>query len=665
MKILLINPPLTEPMGPYPAICYLAGFLRTLGRTATMADASLTVLLRLFTRDGVRDLADAIRSRDTGAVEDHRARRFLERVDHYAATVETAVACLQGRDRGALARAMRPGYFPPPIEAQSAWATQTYYNLQSFEAQMGPLTREQRSRLLTSAAPLAAAFGTSSETDEAIFRASAVLAELSSVIQHTIESDFELDAYAERLSDECASFDPLSARLLGDRGLLDRYIDDAADHLARQHQPDLVGFSVPFPGCLYGTLRMARRFKAIKASTQVVIGGGWVNTQLRELTEPAVFDYADFITLDDGERPLACILEWLDGRRGPDALCRTFVRRDGRVVFVNDLRERDVSWAETGTPTYAGLPTGQYLSYRPTVQLFQKIWGTRWNKLTLAHGCYWKKCSFCDTDLDYIGRYTPVPIDVLIDRIKALMDETGESGFHFVDEAMPPALVRRLAERLIAERMSIAWWGNARFDQAFDGMGPLLAESGCIGMTGGLETASERTLALMEKGVPLTQGARVCHGLARAGIFVHAYLIYGFPTETAQETVDALDFVRQMFAAGALHSAVWHYFGLTQHSPMARHPEKYGITLRPRVTRPFSNYLLEYDEPGRIDHDQFGESLRRAVSQYRMGIGLERPVRSWFTGITIDMPPASLPADFVAASLRVPSPGSSVQGPKF
>ena len=649
MKILLINPPFTEPMGPYPAICYLSGFLKTLGRPAAMADASLTVLLRLLSREGVCDVAAEIAAR--GGSGDERVQAFLGRVDHYARTIETAVACLQGRDQGALARALRPGYFPPPLEARSAWATQIYYNVQGFEAELGTLTAAQRERLLASSAPLRSAFGTSSETDEARFRASAAIAEFAKVIQLAIEPDFELDAYAERLSDECASFDGLRARLQERDGVIDRYVDDAAAELAREHQPDVVGLSVPFAGSVYGALRMARRFKALNPAVTVVMGGGWVNTQLRHLSEPAVFDYIDFITLDDGERPLACVLEMLEQRREPGQLCRTFARREGRVVFVNDARERDVSWADTGTPTYAGLPLGQYLCYRPTVQAFQRIWGTRWNKLTLAHGCYWKRCSFCDTRLDYINRYEQVPIEMLVDRIKALIAETGESGFHFVDEAMPPALLRRLAERLIAERLTISWWGNARFDRALGDLAPLLAESGCIGITGGLETASERTLALIDKGVPLAQGARICHRLAREGVFVHAYLIYGFPTETAQETVDALEFVRQLFAAGALHSAVWHFFGLTRFSPMAQDPAKYGITLRPAVTRPFSNYLVEYDEPGGIDHAQFGDGLRRATSQFRLGIGLERPAHAWFAGIAMPVPAATLPKDFVANAI--------------
>ena len=649
MKILLINPPLMQPMGPYPAIGYLAGFLSTTGRSAVLADASLEVLLRLFSHQGVRDMAAEITEGEAAA--DVRVQRFLDQVDQFAATVETAVACLQGRDQGAEALAVRPGYFPERLDAQKTWATQVYYNVQRLEAEIGPLTPAQRARVVHSVAPDRVSFGASAETDAARFRASGLLEDVAMVMRLAIEPDFELDTYAERLSDECASFEPLRKRLETGRRLLDRYIDAVAADLMRAHAPEVIGLSVPFAGSVYGALRLARQCKALRPATRVVMGGGWVNTQLRELSDPAVFDYVDFITLDDGERPLACVLELLEGRRSADALCRTFVRRDGRVVFVNDPRERDVSWAQTGTPTYGALPLGRYLSYRPTVQAFQKFWGSRWNKLTLAHGCYWNKCAFCDTGLDYINRYEPMPVDVLIERIRALMAETGERGFHFVDEAMPPALMRKLAERLIAESLSIAWWGNARFDRALEGMGPLLAASGCVAISGGLETASARTLALTEKGVSLEQGARVCHGLARAGIFVHAYLIYGFPTETPQETVDALEFVRQLFAAGALHSAMWHYFGLTQFSPMARQPEQFGITLRTQTHHPFSNYLLEFDEPGRIDHEQFGDGLRRAVAEFRFGIGLERPAHSWFERIAIAMPPTTLAPDFVANAI--------------
>ena len=142
------------------------------------------------------------------------------------------------------------------------------------------------------------------------------------------------------------------------------------------------------------------------------------------------------------------------------------------------------------------------------------------------------------------------------------------------------------------------------------GIAPLLAQSGCIGITGGLEVASDRlTRALMQKGVSLEQAARVTHALSRAGMNVHAYLIYGFPTQTVQETIDALEYVRQLFDAGCLHSIAWHRFTLTKFSPIALDPARFSIQITPRMLNPFSNCVLEYDEPGGADHDQFEAGL--------------------------------------------------------
>ena len=212
-----------------------------------------------------------------------------------------------------------------------------------------------------------------------------------------------------------------------------------------------------------------------------------------------------------------------------------------------------------------------------------RLWSDgRWNKITLAHGCYWKKCSFCDVSLDYIGRYDRPGADVVLERIRALIAETGQTGFHLVDEAAPPAGMRALAKRLLAENLSITWWGNIRFEKTFTPeLCGLLAEAGCVAVSGGLEVASDRLLGLMKKGVTVEQVARVTRAFTDAGIMVHAYLMYGFPSETVQETIDALERVRQLFEAGCIQSAYWHRFSATAHSPVGLAPEQYGITLRP------------------------------------------------------------------------------------
>jgi radical SAM superfamily enzyme YgiQ (UPF0313 family) len=203
-----------------------------------------------------------------------------------------------------------------------------------------------------------------------------------------------------------------------------------------------------------------------------------------------------------------------------------------------------------------------------------RLWSDgRWNKLTVAHGCYWKKCSFCDVSLDYIGRYDASPPPTLVDRIESIIEETGQTGFHFVDEAAPPKALKALAEELARNR-AISWWGNIRFEKSFTPELCLqLADSGCIAVSGGLEVASDRLLKLMQKGVSVEQVARVTRAFSDAGILVHAYLMYGFPTQTVQDTVDALEYVRQLFAAGCIQSGFFHRFVCTVHSPVGLHPE--------------------------------------------------------------------------------------------
>jgi radical SAM superfamily enzyme YgiQ (UPF0313 family) len=411
-------------------------------------------------------------------------------------------------------------------------------------------------------------------------------------------------------------------------------VDEALDEIARElvalHRPDVVGMSVPFPGNVYGAFRMARVVRLLARNAKLVLGGGWVNTELRALREPRVFDYFDYVTLDDGERPLLNLLARLKGRRAQ--LVRTYVRNGESVALETDATQPDFPARDTGLPTYQGLTLGDYVSVLEVLNPMHRLWSDgRWNKITLAHGCYWKKCSFCDVSLDYIGRYDPPSTDVVMTRIRALIEETGQTGFHLVDEAAPPAGMRALAKRLLDENLNITWWGNIRFEKTFTPqLCELLAQSGCVAVSGGLEVASDRLLALMKKGVTVAQVARVTRAFTHAGIMVHAYLMYGFPSETVQETIDALERVRQLFAAGCIQSAYWHRFSATAHSPIGLHPEKYGITLKPLLEIAFAHNDIEFEDSVGADHDLLGIGLRRALYNYMHGAGLDVDVRTWF-----------------------------------
>jgi radical SAM superfamily enzyme YgiQ (UPF0313 family) len=486
---------------------------------------------------------------------------------------------------------------------------------------------------------MAWAFGMLGVQDRARHFATLYLSDLADVLREAIDPRFEFVRYAESLAQSQPTFDPLAAALAAPLNLVDEFLRDLTRQAIDRHRPDLVLITVPFPGTVYAAFRIAQAIRSHSPTVRTALGGGFANTELRELSEPRVFDYFDFVTLDDGERPLLALLAFLQGQRPASQLVRTFMRstdneaEPAKVRYVN-YAEPDVPFAEVGTPTWDGLPIDRYLSTLDMLNPMHRLWSDgRWNKLTIAHGCYWKKCSFCDVTLDYISRYDTAAAETLVDRIETIVAETGQTGFHFVDEAAPPKGLKALAEELLRRKVSISWWGNIRFEKSFTTeLCQLLADSGCIAISGGLEVASDRLLNLMKKGVSVEQVARVTRGFSDAGILVHAYLMYGFPTQTVQDTVDALEYVRQLFEEGCIQSGFFHRFTCTVHSPVGKNPEEYGVTLIPLPPVTFAKNDIGFIDPTGVDHDTLGQALNKALYNFMHGIGLQEDIRIWFGG---------------------------------
>jgi hypothetical protein len=310
-------------------------------------------------------------------------------------------------------------------------------------------------------------------------------------------------------------------------------------------------------------------------------------------------------------------------------------REDGKVKYVSSANLSDMKFKNLDAPSFRGLDMNRYISMMETINPMQRLWSDgRWNKMVLAHGCYWKKCTFCDVSLDYIGRYDPDTAVGVVDKMEKVMKETGVSGFHFVDEAAPPTLLKAMSEEILKRGLKVSWWGNIRFDPYFTAdVTKLMKSAGCIAVTGGIEVASERVLKLIDKGISIEKVAVVTKNFKEAGIFVHAYLMYGFPTETMQETIDSLEVVRQLFKKNYLSSAYWHRFALTAHSPVGLSPEKFQVKILPlKKSRHglFAKNELPFSEEKFVDHDMLGVGLRRALYNYMLGQGLDLDLREWF-----------------------------------
>ena len=629
-RILSVIPPMTQLNTPYPSTAYLTGFLRSRKLDAVQEDLALALVLKLFSPAGlalIRARIELLPARKRTAA----VKSFIAQFDRYQATIAPTLAFLQGRDSTLGHRIGGRNFLPEGARFKS---------LDIYIDDAG-------------GDPLAWAFGALGMQDRARHLATLYLNDLADVLREAIDPRFEFVRYAESLAQSQPTFEPLAQALAAPLNLVDETLRGLTLAAITRHQPTVVLVSVPFPGSVYAAFRIAQAIKAQHPEIITVLGGGFVNTELRELNEPRLFDYFDFVTLDDGEGPLMALLEHIRSERPVDGLVRTFTRSEDkkRVLYHGgNPDEPAIPFAETGTPTWDGLPLHDYLSLLGLLNPMHRLWSDgRWNKLTVAHGCYWKKCSFCDVSLDYISRYESATAAGLVDQIETIVKETGQTGFHFVDEAAPPKALKALAAELQRRQLALSWWGNIRFEKSFTPeLCQQLADSGCIAISGGLEVASDRLLNLMKKGVSVAQVARVTRAFTDAGILVHAYLMYGFPTQTVQDTVDALEYVRQLFAAGCIQSGFFHRFTCTVHSPVGKNPELYGVTLEKLPPVTFAKNDIAFHDPTGVDHDSLGIALNKALYNYMHGIGLDADVRSWFVGT---VPKTKVAKNFIAKAL--------------
>jgi radical SAM superfamily enzyme YgiQ (UPF0313 family) len=620
-KVVIITPPFTQLNTPYPASAYLKGFLNTKGISAAQADLGIDVILKLFSKEGLTMLFNRAEEylKTNNQQPSTNAARIIALKNEYLKTIDSVILFLQGKNP-TLSHLICSEEFLPEA---------------SRFAQLEELDW---------------AFGSMGTQDKAKHLATLYLEDISDLIVECADPHFGFSRYAERLGRSANSFDELYETLQQPYTFIDEIMLELLHEYVFEADPKLVGFSVPFPGNLYAAFRSAQYIKKHFPNVKIAMGGGFPNTELRSLSDARVMEFFDYIMLDDGEAPIECIIEQLDGKRELSQLKRTFILKDGEVKYIDNSGCRDYKQSEVGTPDYTGLPLDKYISVIEVVNPMHRMWSDgRWNKLTMAHGCYWGKCTFCDISLDYIKIYEPVAAKLLVDRMEELIAQTGQNGFHFVDEAAPPALMREVALEILRRNLSVSWWTNIRFEKSFTAdLCKLLKLSGCIAVSGGLEVASDRLLELIQKGVTVAQVARVTRNFTEAGIMVHAYLMYGFPTQTGQETIDSLEMVRQMFELGILQSGFWHQFAMTAHSPVGIEPDKFGVVKDSDIVGTFANNDIMFSDNTGANHDKFSFGLKKSLFNFMHGICFDYPLQDWFE---FKVPRTKVPHDYIHNAL--------------
>lgn len=612
VKTVLITPPFTQLNTPYPATAYLKGFLDSKGVASVQYDLSIELFNKVFTSDFIARVF--LEAEEFEGVEFPLVRKQKAQ---YIESVDLVTRFLRNQDVITAQQLLEEGFLPKAHRREGA------LDLAYFELEV---------------------------IDQAKHLGTLFIEELGDYITANVDEFFSFTRYAEQIATSASSFDQLAEYLSYTTTLIEDQLLLLLVNIIEEEQPNLICFTVPFPGNLFSALRCGQFIKKNYKHIKVAFGGGYCNTELRSLTDPRIFKYIDYITLDDGEGPLLMLNQYLNKEIEEAELERTFLLKKGKVVYQNKLPNTIFHHEDLPAPSYQGLAFKDYMSFLDVINPMHRLWTDgKWNKLTVSHGCYWKQCSFCDVNLDYIGNYQNTTAVKLVNKIEQVMAETGVSGFHFVDEAAPPKMLKAIAEELLLRKLKIKWWTNIRFEKTFtDALCELLAQSGCIAVTGGLEVASDRLLVKMKKGVDIAQVAQVTHSFSKVGVMVHAYLMYGFPTETEQETIDSLEVVRQLFENNCIQSAFWHLFTTTIHSPIGKNPEAFDIKITGPKFKGFAQNDLTHKDPTGAKHELYTKGLNKALNSYLNAKDFEVALGEWFGFKTL---PTSVPKTLIRESL--------------
>jgi radical SAM superfamily enzyme YgiQ (UPF0313 family) len=584
-------------------------------------DLGIEVILELFSKKKLQDFFELAFNSDS--ISSENCQRIYSLKNRYFNTIDSVISFLQGKN-------------------------QTFSRLICSE---NFLPRASRFEQIDD---LEWAFGAMGTQDKAKHLATLYLEDISDFLIEGIDPNFGFSRYAESIGQSANSFDELYTELSLELSYIDTITLNILDTRIKQTQPKLICFSVPFPGNLFSAFRCAQFIKQNYPDIKIAMGGGFPNTELRDLKDIRVFEFFDYITLDDGELPVELLisntLQPTSDNDDFNKFKRTILLKDGSVHYNNSSIKQDYKQNAVGTPDYSDLHLDKYISVIEIANPMHSLWSDgRWNKLTMAHGCYWGKCSFCDISLDYIRVYEPVAAKMLVDRIETLIAQTGETGFHFVDEAAPPALMKAVALEILSRNLTVTWWTNIRFEKSFTkDLCLLLKSSGCIAVSGGLEVASDRLLKLIDKGVTVGQVAQVTNHFTNAGIMVHSYLMYGYPTQTILETIDSLEMVRQLFEIGSIQSGFWHQFSLTTHSPIGKNPQDFGITPLYNDIE-FANNDVAFKDRTGIKHEKFSHGLKASLFNYMHNIGFDLPLGDWFD---FNIPKTTISPNYIETCLQ-------------
>lgn len=673
LNTVIIQPPLVQLNTPYPSGAYLCDFFKKIYAEKKICgkvewfDLSNDFFHSIFCKQGISKIFEktfskalAIADRYEASGDDNtpfQLRRFLSQSESWKNWIDQIIAIVcPGTSAGKISGREFAHEFIRSAHVPRANRVEQY---------LSGLTHDV-------------------STDDAQILSSLALADLADYITLVYDNNFALIRYAEHLATSTAKFEDAESGL-SSPSLVDFYEPLLLEKLsAYKGTPVVFGISIPFPGCFEAALFTAKIIRREFGSDALIaFGGGYINTELRELTEKRLFNYCDFLSYDKGYGSFINIYEELskipllysDEEKTTDEKLskkpfdlksvfngteyyNTSYLFNGTIVKPASKRSdeyKSISSQErklihTVTPDYSSIDFSKYPRLSDDKNPMHRIWNDgAWLKAYLAYGCYWHRCAFCDTTLDYVKDYCPTNVDNLYNSLSVQAEKSGVFGIHFVDEACPPVALQNFALKNIARKEKatpLTFWGNIRFEKTFSrDLADLLSNGGLTAVSAGIEIATGTGLDAVNKGTDMKNIVSACCAFKEAGILIHSYMIFGFWSQSEQDLIDSMETLRQLFEAELLDSAFWHKFTLTLHSRIyeeykaGKYPK---LKIFPQKESQFAKNDLHYE--GEEKSEKYSAPLNSALELWMHGEKLNKPVESYFP---FKMPKPSIAKDYI------------------
>ena len=343
---------------------------------------------------------------------------------------------------------------------------------------------------------------------------------------------------------------------------------DVFEHLVKPvieaEKPDVIGISIVLQQQMFSSMTFCALIKQQFPKIHVTIGGNTV-TRLRDaLPQSPLFQYFDSAVVYEGETAFLQLVEAVGVKRSLAEVPNTIYKDEAGVHTSLTSYAEDMH--QLPPPDFDGLPLEKYFVPMKVLPYLA------------TRGCYWGRCEFCDHGEGYTAGYRSKKIQDVLAEIEFLRDRYDCRHFHFTDESYPPALFRKLARGLVETNMGIYWTTHMRFEKSLldSQVWRDARDSGCRYLHFGYESGVERVLQLMDKATTTEVMTKHLKYTAEAGIWNHCMGFFGFPGETKEEAWQSVQFLEQN--KNHVHSLGFGTFDLGRHNPVAKHPEKWGVT---------------------------------------------------------------------------------------